>query len=109
MNFIWQKFFWGISGQMFVEMGKISFMVLRGLFLFSLCFSVSFAFSQKLYEDRINVEAGKGVDKKNAIIYLPANYSKSKAYPLVIFTHGMGEAGNNIKKLYKQGLPKVLK
>lgn len=84
-------------------------MLLRGLFVLSLVFSFSIGFSQKLFEDQIDVNSGKGVDKKNAVIYLPAHYSKQKAYPLVIFTHGMGEAGNDVKKLYKQGLPKVLK
>src|SRR6476620_635268 len=84
-------------------------MVLRGLFVIALVFSFVIGFSQKLFETQIDVNSGSRVDKKGAIIYLPANYSKQKAYPLVIFTHGMGEGGKNVKKLYKQGLPKVLK
>jgi hypothetical protein len=65
--------------------------------------------SQQLFESQVNISDGKKAAYRNAVIYLPANYSKAKAYPLVIFTHGMGEAGNNVKKLYNQGLPKVLK
>jgi predicted esterase len=65
--------------------------------------------AQKLFEGKIDIQPGRGVDRKDAIIYLPANYSKNKKYPLVIFTHGIGESGNDIKKVYKHGLPKVLK
>lgn len=84
-------------------------MRLRGLILFALLLSGTVSFSQKLFEDKINVRAGKGTDMRDAVIYLPANYSKTKTYPLVIFSHGMGQAGKNVKKLYQQGLPKVLK
>lgn len=84
-------------------------MYLRALFLFSTLFTFFLSYSQQLFEGEINVSAGGGVDNRDAVIYLPAHYSKSKSYPLVIFTHGMGEAGKDVKKLYKQGLPKVLK
>src|SRR5690242_3522912 len=84
-------------------------MALRSLLTYLFLFFCSTGFSQKLFEGKINVSSGSGADYRNAIIYLPANYSNSKAYPLVLFAHGMGEAGTNIKKLYKQGLPKVLK
>ena len=84
-------------------------MRLRGFFLFSFVLTFFISHAQQLFEDQINVDAKGGVDKRDAIIYLPAHYAKNKAYPLVIFTHGMGEAGKNVKKLYKQGLPKVLK
>jgi hypothetical protein len=84
-------------------------MRLRAFLVFSFVLVFFSSWSQHLFEDQINVSSGKTEDKRDAIIYLPANYSKTKAYPLVIFTHGMGEAGKNVKKLYKQGLPKVLK
>jgi predicted esterase len=84
-------------------------MRLRGFFLFSFVLTFFISHAQQLFEDQINVNSKGGVDKRDAIIYLPAHYVKNKAYPLVIFAHGMGEAGKNVKKLYKQGLPKVLK
>jgi hypothetical protein len=84
-------------------------MGIRMVLFFSFFISFLGSHSQQLFESQINISDGKKADYRNAVIYLPANYSKSKAYPLVIFTHGMGEAGNNVKKLYKQGLPKVLK
>ncbi len=59
--------------------------------------------------DKIDVQAGSGVSYQNAVIYYPANYSKAKKYPLVIFTHGIGEAGTNVNELYRTGLPRVLK
>lgn len=95
-----------IFGRMFAEVGKIFIsMNLRVglLLLFLLGFFSPRA--QQLFEGHVNI----GSEERDAIIYLPAQYSKTKAYPLVIFTHGMAEAGKNIKKLYKQGLPKVLK
>jgi hypothetical protein len=32
--------------------------------------------AQRLFEGKIDVRPGRGVDRKDAIIYLPANYSK---------------------------------
>lgn len=84
-------------------------MPLARLFAFLPLFFFFSSRSQQLLETQINVGSGGKVDKKSAIVYLPANYSRSKSYPLIVFTHGMGEAGTNVKKLYKQGLPKVLK
>jgi predicted peptidase len=43
------------------------------------------------------------------VIYKPANFSTTKKYPLVLFFHGMGEAGTDVTKMYRTGLPKVLK
>jgi hypothetical protein len=82
---------------------------LRIIFFFLLSFSVFQSQSQQLLETQIDVSAGTRVEKKEAVIYLPPKFQKSKPYPLVIFTHGIGESGKNVKKLYKQGLPKVLK
>lgn len=84
-------------------------MRLNGLCFLLLLFSFFSSRSQQFLETHINVGSDGKVDKQGAIIYLPAHYSRSKSYPLVVFTHGMGEAGTNIKKLYRQGLPKVLK
>jgi predicted peptidase len=45
----------------------------------------------------------------NYLLYLPADYDKSKdKWPLIIFLHGKGERGNNLEDLKKQGLPKMI-
>jgi len=84
-------------------------MVKKLYILFALLFSVSFLNAQRLVNDKIDVLPGKGVSNRNAVIYYPPNYSKTKKYPLVIFTHGIGEAGTNVNELYRTGLPRVLK
>ncbi len=65
--------------------------------------------AQSLSTTKIKVATASGVSEKDAIVYLPLSYSASKKYPLVIYTHGVGEAGTDITKLYTTGLPKVLK
>ncbi len=65
--------------------------------------------AQELYNDKIDVIAGSGQFLFNCVIYKPANFSTTKKYPLVLFFHGMGEAGTDVTKMYKAGLPKVLK
>jgi hypothetical protein len=73
-----------------------------------------FAFSalagkaQQLLSGKINIAAG-GASTRNALFYLPASYSENTAYPLVVYLHGMSQAGTDVNKLYKTGLPKVLK
>lgn len=71
-------------------------------------FSVFVGRSQQLHADTVNVSATGTHDSRNAIVYLPASYEVSKKYPLVIYLHGIGQAGTDIKKLYQTGLPKVL-
>ena len=42
-------------------------------------------------------------------LYLPADYqSSNKKYPVVIFYHGVGEAGNNPQSVLWQGLPQMI-
>lgn len=65
-------------------------------------------------------EAGKQVPIKvpptssttNALLYLPWDYYiTTKKYPLILFAHGVGEAGNggaDLNKLARQGLPGVI-
>lgn len=67
------------------------------------------SFAQQLLSDKIDVLPGSSVYLTNCVVYLPAGYDKTKAYPLVVYSHGMGEAGTDINKLYTNGLPKVLK
>lgn len=44
------------------------------------------------------------------LFYLPASYRKNpkKKWPLILFLHGMGERGDNLKLLKKHPLPKTL-
>ncbi len=43
------------------------------------------------------------------LIYLPHNYNSKEKFPLVLFLHGSGERGNDIKKVEAHGLPKLVK
>src|SRR5687768_1462639 len=65
--------------------------------------------AQELINDKIDVIAGTGTFLFNCVVYKPANFSTTKKYPLVLFFHGMGEAGTDVNKMYSSGLPKVLK
>ena len=65
--------------------------------------------AQQLINDKIDVIAGSGQFLFNCVIYKPANFSTTKKYPLVLFFHGMGEAGTDVNEMYRAGLPKVLK
>jgi predicted peptidase len=44
------------------------------------------------------------------LLYLPADYGKDakKKWPMIMFLHGAGERGNDIKRVTKQGLPKMI-
>jgi len=77
--------------------------------LFALVFLTLFSSTQaqQFLTDKIAVS--NAPEHRNAVIYLPAQYSKDKAYPLVIYTHGLSQAGTDVEKLYETGLPKVLK
>jgi predicted peptidase len=64
--------------------------------------------SQTIWSDKVKIYL-TGTYTVNAVIYTPANYSPTKKYPLVLFMHGMGEAGTNVSLMYNTGLPQVLK
>src|SRR5215218_10420335 len=64
--------------------------------------------AQQLVVDKLTISTSNTPTPRNTLIYLPAGYSKEKAYPLVIYLHGLGQAGTDINKLYTSGLPKVL-
>lgn len=36
----------------------------------------------------------------NTLVHLPNNYDKTKKYPLILFLHGSGESGDDIKSLH---------
>jgi predicted peptidase len=44
------------------------------------------------------------------LLYLPADYEKDakKKWPLIMFLHGAGERGNNLKLVAKHGPPKMI-
>ena len=65
--------------------------------------------AQQFINDKIDIIAGSGEYLLNEVVYKPANFSTSKSYPLVLFFHGMGEAGTDVNKMYNTGLPQVLK
>jgi predicted esterase len=74
----------------------------------SLLFASMCLYAQTLFSDKVNILTS-GTYTTNAVFYTPANYNPLKKYPLVLFMHGMGEAGTNVTSLYNTGLPYVLK
>ncbi len=42
------------------------------------------------------------------LLYLPKNYDTKEKWPLILFLHGMGERGNNLDRIKKHGLPKMI-
>jgi dienelactone hydrolase len=70
---------------------------------------VAFTKAQQLLNDKIDITPGSATNNVNAVIYLPANYSTTQNYPLVIYNHSISEATKDINDLYSTGLPQVLK
>ena len=44
----------------------------------------------------------------NYLIYFPIDYKKKYVFPLVVFLHGAGERGSNLKLVEKHGIPKLI-
>lgn len=43
------------------------------------------------------------------LLYIPDTYIKSKEeWPLILFLHGVGERGNNVRKVKREGLPELI-
>ncbi len=42
------------------------------------------------------------------LLYLPKDYDKKKAWPLVLFMHGIGERGHDLNKVKVHGPPKLI-
>lgn len=58
---------------------------------------------------KISVEIKRTIEL-NYLENLPKDYDgkSEKKYPLVIFLHGMGERGNDVKKVAAHGIPKLI-
>ncbi|HYJ65426.1 MAG TPA: alpha/beta hydrolase-fold protein, partial [Parafilimonas sp.] len=68
------------------------------------CFQQNIIGNQNIITVPINTSA-----VTNALLYLPENYEQgAKHYPLIIYLHGVGEAGTNIKSMLGNGLPKAI-
>jgi predicted peptidase len=58
---------------------------------------------EKSFEKEITVKA-----RLNYLLYLPADYGKTdQAWPLVLFLHGAGESGSDLKRVKIHGPPKL--
>jgi predicted peptidase len=42
------------------------------------------------------------------LLYLPKDYDQKESWPLVLFLHGIGERGDNLDLVKKNGLPKLI-
>jgi predicted peptidase len=58
---------------------------------------------EKQFEKEITIKV-----KLNYLLYLPAEYDKEKAWPLVLFLHGAGESGSDLKRVKRHGPPKLI-
>ncbi|RSK54637.1 hypothetical protein [Bacillus canaveralius] len=58
------------------------------------------------FQEEITVRKQVNLDY---LLHLPEDYhfDQEKAYPLVLFLHGVGERGNNVEFLKRNGLPKL--
>lgn len=50
----------------------------------------------------------KNKTQLNYLLFLPANYSEKRKYPLIFFFHGAGERGSDPEQLKIHGIPKVV-
>ncbi|MBI3469587.1 MAG: prolyl oligopeptidase family serine peptidase, partial [Planctomycetes bacterium] len=59
---------------------------------------------EKQFEKEITVKV-----RLNYLLYLPEGYGKGdKAWPLLLFLHGAGESGNDLKQVKRHGPPKLV-
>lgn len=45
----------------------------------------------------------------NYLVYTPKSYTENSQWPLIVSLHGVGECGDNLEKVKKYGIHKVLK
>ncbi|HVG12005.1 MAG TPA: hypothetical protein VM843_03330, partial [Flavisolibacter sp.] len=77
--------------------------------LFTFLFLHTLTQAQTFSEATLPITASGTKQSAQALVYLPLNYDAGKKYPLVVYAHGVSEAGTDIATLYNTGLPKVLK
>jgi predicted peptidase len=75
---------------------------MKVLLLFILISTATFGQDYSLFEKRAYITAAK--DTLPYRILFPANYDKSKKYPLVLFLHGGGEKGRDNEKQLIHGV-----
>lgn len=46
--------------------------------------------------------------KLKCLVYLPKDYDQTKAWPVLLFLHGIGERGDNLDLVKKHGPPKLI-
>lgn len=85
----------------------------KTILLIALCLSVCAhnCFQQSVTGNQniISVPVNATGSSTKALIYIPKGYARStKRYPLIIFLHGIGQAGTNIKQMLGDGLPKAI-
>lgn len=68
-------------------------------------------FSQEQKIVSLPEDAAKNLNRMNKeyILDLPKDYESKKDFPLIIFLHGSGERGTDIKKVGVHGIPKIAK
>jgi predicted peptidase len=81
-----------------------------------LCFVLAGCSTMNAKATKAGEQSAQTLNKKitqvidcNYLLYLPANYDKSKdKLPLIMFLHGAGERGNNVNVVKKHGPPKMI-
>lgn len=44
----------------------------------------------------------------NYLLYLPRDYDPANRFPLILFLHGSGERGNDLEKIKRFGIPRIV-
>src|SRR5690348_16193153 len=86
-------------------------LILNILFFVVTCLALTTSASAQQAGKQVPVKIPITNSAANAYLYLPWDYNSSgKSYPLIIFCHGLGEAGNKggLSIMLNQGLPGVI-
>jgi predicted peptidase len=60
---------------------------------------------------QVEIKAVAGADDNppyNYLLFTPASYAKQGKWPLIVFLHGSGERGDDLKLVKKHGPPKIV-
>jgi predicted peptidase len=58
---------------------------------------------EKHFEKEVTIKI-----KMNYLLYVPDHVKNDRGLPLVLFLHGSGESGDDVQKVKKHGLPKLI-